>query len=339
MRKLFSVIDVLNPLSAPGRLRLVLALLVVVSHLSSLGVGRPAVFAFFVLSGYWVMKMYAEKYIKYGDVSVFYLSRFLRIFGPYFFAYLAFLVLSAAFLTEPELSKVYGLAVFGVASTGYDILGVSWSLDIELQFYLLVPLFFLLLAAFDGSRAKGIALLTACLLLAPFGWYLQLEHGIWTVCSYLPSFAIGAAIWAYDWRPSKRMAYLSLALFVAVGAASMIWEETRPLLIKSGEHSAEVDWFGIAWTALLAPFFAYNVAQPSSKNDQHAGNLSYALYITHWPVVAAFAYWFGPIDAVEKGATFATIVAVTAVFYVLIDRPCENFRKFAVARRLRTRTA
>ena len=45
----------------PGLLRLTLALFVVVSHLTRYEIGRPAVFVFFMLSGYWVMKMYAEK--------------------------------------------------------------------------------------------------------------------------------------------------------------------------------------------------------------------------------------------------------------------------------------
>lgn len=44
----------------PGQFRIFLAALVVLSHLSSLGIGRPAVFTFFMLSGYWVLRMYEE---------------------------------------------------------------------------------------------------------------------------------------------------------------------------------------------------------------------------------------------------------------------------------------
>ena len=55
--------------SGPGFFRLFLAAAVVVSHLSNLEIGRPAVFAFFALSGFWVMRMYDEKYAASGDAG------------------------------------------------------------------------------------------------------------------------------------------------------------------------------------------------------------------------------------------------------------------------------
>ena len=41
----------------PGKFRVLLAVLVVFSHLSFVEIGRPAVFVFFMLSGYWVLRM------------------------------------------------------------------------------------------------------------------------------------------------------------------------------------------------------------------------------------------------------------------------------------------
>ena len=51
-----------QPSFGPGAFRFFLASLVVVQHVSRLSLGHPAVLLFFMLSGYWVSRMYAERY-------------------------------------------------------------------------------------------------------------------------------------------------------------------------------------------------------------------------------------------------------------------------------------
>src|SRR5579863_217672 len=46
----------------PGAFRLFLALMVFVNHFSSLDWGGAAVYAFFVLSGFWIETMWTERY-------------------------------------------------------------------------------------------------------------------------------------------------------------------------------------------------------------------------------------------------------------------------------------
>lgn len=288
-------------ITAPGIFRLGLALAVVLSHMSSLGIGRPAVFAFFALSGYWVTKMCAEKY----DVGTFYVSRFLRIFLPFSVAYaLGF------FLLDGSLDKLAGFAIFGVASTHKDVLGVSWSLDIELQFYILVPLLL-----FVGFRT---ALIVSACLFAP-AWYLKIHHDIWTVFLYAPSFLMGAWIYLSRYSPNFRTAMASVVAFFCIGGLILAFEWSRPLLMKTGGEPFDVDLFGMAWTAILLPWFAYNVRQPSDYLDRHLGNASYSLYITHWPVIVLCGDMSKPI-------TLMIIIAVCAVFYVAVDVPAEKAR-------------
>jgi len=49
-------------IAPPGLFRFLLALAVVVSHLSKLDIGRMAVLLFFFLSGYWVSKIWITKF-------------------------------------------------------------------------------------------------------------------------------------------------------------------------------------------------------------------------------------------------------------------------------------
>ena len=115
---------------------------------------------------------------------------------------------SASFLT--------GLTLFGVASTHLDVLGTSWSLDIELQFYLLVPLIWagLELCQRRGYRIMPIGITAG---LTALGWFVQMRYGAWSVLSYLPPFLAGSLIWLCKPRASGLAALVGVGLFAAMG--------------------------------------------------------------------------------------------------------------------------
>lgn len=117
----------------PGLFRMLLALAVVVSHVSGWEIGRLAVLLFFFLSGYWVTHVWDAKFGQ-GRTWAFYGARFFRIYPLYLLALLGVALLGGKPLHWPNLT------LLGVASAPDDPLAVSWSLDIELQFYLVLPL-------------------------------------------------------------------------------------------------------------------------------------------------------------------------------------------------------
>ena len=56
-----------NNMISPGLFRLLLAFLVVIFHTTSfIPLGNYAVYVFFVLSGFWIFKMYNDKYKNYN---------------------------------------------------------------------------------------------------------------------------------------------------------------------------------------------------------------------------------------------------------------------------------
>jgi peptidoglycan/LPS O-acetylase OafA/YrhL len=178
----------------PGQFRVILAILVVFSHMSDFEIGRPAVFVFFMLSGYWVLRMYEQKYRPTAPAWVFYLSRFMRIWLAFATAFLAtFLILALTPLAKPT-EMLWGLPLLGIATTKRDVLGTSWSLDIELQFYLLVPVISLVLVWMGQSLSRLMVLAMGVAGLTILGWGLQLSFGLWTLMSYLPAFIIGVSV-------------------------------------------------------------------------------------------------------------------------------------------------
>ena len=94
------------------------------------------------------------------------------------------------------------LPLIGIATSGRDPVGVSWSLDIELQFYLIVPLVVLGLAGRLPLRLFVIAglVMTAVGLVASGCSIASGQPHL----LYLPAFLAGALIWKYDWHPSRR---------------------------------------------------------------------------------------------------------------------------------------
>ncbi|OYW14649.1 MAG: hypothetical protein B7Z50_03625 [Sphingomonadales bacterium 12-62-5] len=208
-------------LLGPGMLRFILAAMVVVSHLTSLNIGRPAVLLFFMLSGYWVSRLLAG---WQASVPAFYVSRTLRVWPLYaVVTVLAWLLHAHAEAVRPD-SLWSALTLLGLAARSGDVIGVSWSLDIELQFYLAIPL--ITLAA---QRLQPVALLALAVAAFGVGIALFAAH-VPTLLFYLPAFLAGFAFHRLRWQPSAsqvRASLLAAAAFTAAIASLKIWGTWR----------------------------------------------------------------------------------------------------------------
>lgn len=159
------------PVLAPGAFRLWLAFIVFVTHTTPLKLGASAVFLFFALSGYWIDRMWHAEYRHVArPIRTFYLSRIWRIF-PVFYAALALMLFCAACgwiaLPHPSLTPASGagadtaasaasatgtvaalhyylshVLLFGYATItpAWRVIAPLWSIDVELQFYVVAPL-------------------------------------------------------------------------------------------------------------------------------------------------------------------------------------------------------
>lgn len=317
----------------PGLFRIVLALIVCVSHLSRLDVGQMGVFLFFMLSGFWSVRMYHEKYLRLPSPrTTFWIARFLRIWILYAICQVIAIGVIALVLGEYEPRYWYGVLLLGVASTGHDILGVSWSLDIEEQFYLLVPLCAAFLAGTCKGRAFGLLVLGA-VGLTIMGWVLIHHFGLVLIPAFVLPFLAGAVIYYRDMHVGGRMALVTLAAFIAIAIAVVAFPATYGLLDKLADAPFDPRWFALAWSLVLIPFVAWNVRQPSSKLDRHLGNLSFSIYLVHYPFYRIAHHLLDGPSAVEKLALLVLTIPLALVPYLLIDRVVER-RREAWSRRL-----
>jgi peptidoglycan/LPS O-acetylase OafA/YrhL len=309
-------------IASPGLFRMMLATAVVVNHMTVLQIGRGAVMLFFVLSGYWVSALWARTDGPHR-VATFLLNRALRIWP----LYLAVMLMCAVIAHHlPDLVEIF---LFGIASASFPrLIGAEWSLDIEMQFYVLLPLLVMLRERL--SRLMWIALMLGC---AYVGWRLESGPGIVTVVKFLPAFAIGMELQRTQWKPSDRLAHGSLAAFAILSAAQMYVSQVHGPLVH--RIFGDWDWDAIfaIWVIVLIPYLAASVHRPSDAEDRQLGDLSYPLYLVHRPVLVWMEAVHDWRTATSVFIALGIMVALTTIFWIAVDRPAERFRKQLLAAR------
>lgn len=304
----------------PGAFRLCLAAMVISSHLTRLEIGRLAVLMFFVLSGYWIHRIWIGKF-QGRDLPRFYASRYFRIMPLYL------VVIVAASLALALPFTLSSLGLLGVATT-HDGIGPAWSLDIELQFYLLFPLLILL-----GTSLAPVAWGLALAAFTVAGWVAYEQFHLVTLAVYLPCFVVGVLISATRFDPGHRGALVSLAAFAAMSAAILLIPATRGLVVQVTRMD-RAELLSFFWMLPLTPYIAHSLTRKGGALDRHLGNLSFPLYLVHVPVIALAERAFGtshPVKALAVLAAFAVAVAL----YVLVDRPLDALRVRLFERPLR----
>jgi len=119
--------------------------------------GNAGLYLFFAISGFILTLPFIKKDVKDMHFKNYYLRRFVRIEPPYLIAITMFLIVhivldekSLTFLFEHYLASFFYVHMMIYEARPY-ILPVSTSLEIEIQFYLLMPLLLMLFKKVDSK--------------------------------------------------------------------------------------------------------------------------------------------------------------------------------------------
>jgi peptidoglycan/LPS O-acetylase OafA/YrhL len=332
-------------LKGPGAFRLFLALIVVFHHATKyIKLGEFAVYTFFMLSGYWIFKMYNEKYsLMNRPYFSFIAARWFRIYPTYLVNFLILILFVFIFKWSPGYLQSYE-TINHVQFWGSSLLLLSynqlpqpsmflvpaWSLDIELQFYLFFPIVFLCMRHFSPKRV--------CLLLLGIEIVLSVVYYDVFKNSFLPAihfFMIGMLLCITDFKPSKPLLAISFFLFLSLLGLNYLHPVLRANMFKSNR---DLIWMGMNYhwlfstvlTFSIIPIVAFNVQQKSSKRDRFFGNVSYDIYLFHWVLLIPYNYFFAQLPFVQRLPFFLLFLCLTIAGGVLlnkfIDRPIEDFR-------------
>jgi peptidoglycan/LPS O-acetylase OafA/YrhL len=294
--------------------------------------GQFGVQIFFVLSGFVIALSLSQKPLTTPRAWNFALRRQLRLDPPYFVALFALMLLHVAFgRAFPDLKTLaLNLTYLHNLANVPQILGVAWTLCLEIQFYLA---FVVILALDRLFKARENA---------PFSMFAV--HFVWITglisCYLVQSgtpmqlYALGPFSWFYFaagvlcfwcWRGWAPLWTFGALLLGMTGAA--LWSFTH----EANFVSASFEGIEAAVVTALILFVAAGRGTLETwslgRVGQFAGRVSYSLYLMHAFTVEALmwttrALWGETIGA-WSGFLLALPVcfAVAQIFYVLIEKP------------------
>jgi peptidoglycan/LPS O-acetylase OafA/YrhL len=300
-------------------------------------VGFRGVELFFVISGFILALPFAAHHLKDAprvNLHKYYVRRLTRLEPPYFVTTLVLFVLalsvqggSAAALYPHIVASFFYLhnLIYGIPS---PVIGVAWSLEIEIQFYLLVPLLTLLFAIEPRwLRRLSLVAIILGILLAQSSFLLHDGPASLSILAYLQFFLIGfllADVFLSDWKEAPQANWYWDAVAV-VG-----W----PLLFVILHFAALTRWLFPLLLFLL--YVAAFRGSWSRRIFSHyfitiIGGMCYSIYLIHYEVISAagrftkgiaegwpyWAYFF-----VQLALIGAAILFICGLYFVLLEKPC-----------------
>jgi peptidoglycan/LPS O-acetylase OafA/YrhL len=305
-------------------LRSVAVLLVVVSHfLMYLGIralgmpwmGLTGVCLFFVHTCL-VLMWSLERDPHTGR---FYIRRLFRLF-PLWLVVLAVVVGLHVPVSPPAAPAFRYIAVSGrelLANAtmtmnlwfGPNIVGASWSLPIEAQMYLLLPLLFFYVRS---TRALWVLLTIDALVIASV-WSVLGIHAAppATLAICIPYFLPGVV--AYTLTKKVRPCWPAWGFPLAL--AAMIAVDLRfGNLFRSS--------FFCLGIGLMLPLFRQIHWRPAVRTSHLIARYSYGIYLCHIPAICVGAYYLhGHSPAVRAVGTLITLVAAPVALYHWVEAP------------------
>lgn len=311
----------------------------------------PGVPIFFVISGFLISRSYENA----SSASSYARNRFLRVFPGLWAAFavslvllLAFEALTWSFVSSPQFFAWVGaqltVAQFfnpdALRGFGVGVLnGSLWTIPVELQFYIALPVLYFCCVRGRTSRA-GSVLVGTVAIVSYVLWFVTVERdgnpGLAekllqvTLAPHLHMFLIGVLLQRHFHRFAHAFVDKGatwLAGYIAVDSA------IRLLLGRTANGAPLLDAVsGVAAAAsvvLLACFvvsFAYS-RRTVSGHLLRGNDISYGVYVYHMLVVNAFLQlgWTGQPQHLA-GAVAVTLVFALASWH-LVERPALRLKR------------
>jgi peptidoglycan/LPS O-acetylase OafA/YrhL len=333
-------------------LRAIAVLAVVAFHFETPAIygGFVGVDIFFVISGYLITGIIQSE-IKADTFSFarFYERRVRRLL-PALYAMVALTAIPTFhFLLTSERAEFFRSIVSVVTftsnfffwfQTGYfDHAAVekpllhTWSLAVEEQFYLALPLLLFLLARFARGRAFVVPLVLGALTIVSFAlavWLMRHERSAdaffmsppraWEFLVgglvALPGFPLLRGVLAQRIARGVALVLLAIPIFSLRQGPGFPGVDALPPVLGA----AIFIWSGIGVPTLSRGRYSpFNVAR-------FFGQISYSLYLWHWPLFT-FARFSKPglvLDATDRIALFGLTVAISWLSWRFVEQPFRN---------------
>lgn len=326
-------------------IRAIAVLFVFVFHLNSglLPGGFIGVDIFFVISGFLITTIIQKK-IDLGNFSFidFYKSRIMRIV-PAYYAVLLFIAVVAIFLylnvNIGALRKGLVFAFlfisnnyfstldnyFGTSSSENPLLH-TWTLSVEMQFYFILPLLLYQFRKISKKNTLTILSVLVCFLIIYSQYEISYLKNLNSSYFSLPvrswEFLIGSlfAFNTFDFKSKALNNFIGGLGIVLLLLTAFFYNENDPF----PGVLALIPCLGTGLIIISKGSFFNKVI--SNSVFVKLGELSYSIYLWHWPIMAFYRYYYNRYEITLIDSIIIIILTMVLSFfsYHLIE---NNFRK------------
>lgn len=331
-------------------LRALAFLLVFIFHLNSswLPGGFLGVDLFFVISGFLItgiavndidknkfsFRTFFVKRLKRIVPAYYFLLIFVAIAGTFIYLYtdlsnLRFELVGAAFFFSNYIFSL-GDSYFGAKFSENPLLH-TWSLAVEMQFYIILPIILVYLRKWLISILLGLIIILT--LYSSYNIYYLDNKGemYFSLLSRIPEFLIGSVYVLYfkngiDINRKANNLISSISLVILLACSILITESSYfPGFLVLLPCLAGANLL-VCKNNFIADFF-------SNKILVYIGELSYSLYLWHWPIMAFIRYKTDNYELSPINVLFVIILTFccAAVSYYLIE---SKFKSFSIKKTL-----
>ncbi len=314
-------------------------------HFSAFSGGFVGVDIFFVISGY-VMFRTVSRHARFGIVETlgFYQKRLFRIY-PAILLTLFLTCVVALFLMSTKDMDYFGKQMFfsGLSmsnvlfaqgrnyfSSDVPALLHTWSLAVEMQFYVLFPFFIMLLRGVSrvSENAGKVFVIAALVVSAIAAEYVSESMASFyllqaRVFEFLMGVAAAMLIIETPEVTKKRLTFLpalvAVALMSALGLSAVFFD-------NGAHHPGLYSLFPTLPAMALLMFFAlYRFDNNLGRRVAYLGRLSYGMYLFHFPVT----YFVAQLISDNPWALLAANVVLTfplaALSYHFYETPLRRY--------------
>ena len=299
--------------------------------------GHYGVHLFFIISGFVLALPFAAHHLGGRPpvkLRAYFIRRLTRLEPPYIIAMLGLagvLALTGAARAPllPHLLASLGYVhniVYGIPST---VNVVAWSLEIEVQFYILAPLLAHLFTIADRWVRRGVIIAAAAAVLTIQSWLAPAPWVPLSVFGFLQFFLCGfliADLYVTDWKgkPSHSLAWDVVSL-VGWPALALLWMQ----------HTQYPAIFIVLAFVLFCAAFRGTITSRALGTPVVAtiGGMCYSIYLLHFPLISIIGRHTLPIGSssalwvhllIQTAIIVPPVLLVCGVYFALIERPCMD---------------
>jgi peptidoglycan/LPS O-acetylase OafA/YrhL len=301
----------------------------------NLDLPKRGVELFFAISGFILGVPFASHYILKApkvNLKQYFLRRLTRLEPPYFLSFPAWALMqwiaarrSFSSMAPHLLAHCFYLHNFIYGAFPGAVNAVAWSLEVEVQFYTLVPLLSLIFAISNPTVRRGVILAAMAVLGVAGSPLYRTVHFHYFIGYFISFFLAGFLVCDFyitrkNWKPSFAWDILALCLW--------------PLVWVPAQHVIHVI-LPFAIVILYLAAFRGRVCSAifSTPWITDIGGMCYSIYLFHFLVIYAVkyitAYWhiggnFWAFFSLQSALMWLAILLCCGTFFLLIERPCMD---------------